>query len=429
MRVLIVGRGGREHALAWKISQSDQVSRVYVAPGNPGIARIPGCQCVDIDELAIEDLVTFAIQQPIDLVVVGPEAPLSAGLVDEMTAAGIPAFGPTKGAALVEASKDFAKQLMIEYNIPTAAYRTFTELQAAKEYVRQQGAPIVIKADGLAAGKGVVVAMTLEEAEVALEQMMVDNAFGDAGSRVVIEEFLEGEEVTIMAFVDGKTVRPMVMVQDHKPIFDGNEGPNTGGMGTYSPVPLFPDSLTDEVVDSIILPMVNALKDKGIVYKGVLYTGLMVTEQGAKVIEFNARFGDPETQVVLPRLETDIISIINAVIQGKLEYVDVEWSDDAVVCVVMTSSGYPGKYTKGDSISGLDQLDDHFGNNVSVFHAGTALQDGNYVTSGGRVLGVTARGVDLLQAREYAYEAIRHIDYAGAHYRTDIGLKAVKYVQ
>ncbi|OEH85195.1 phosphoribosylamine--glycine ligase [Desulfuribacillus stibiiarsenatis] len=429
MRVLVVGRGGREHALAWKLAQSPEVLNVYVAPGNPGIATIPQCECVAIDELDIEEIVTFAIQKTMDLVVVGPEAPLSAGLVDALTDSGIPAFGPTKDAAQIEASKEFAKKLMVEYNIPTAAYASFTELEAAKEYIRKQGAPIVVKADGLAAGKGVIVAMTLEEALDAVDQIMGDSIFGNAGSRVVIEEFLEGEEVTIMAFVDGKTVVPMVMAQDHKPVFDNNEGPNTGGMGTYSPVPQFPASLTDEVVKTIIQPTVDALKDKGIVYKGVLYAGLMITKDGPKVIEFNARFGDPETQVVLPRLETEIISVFSAVIQGKLEYIDIEWSNDATVCIVMAAGGYPGTYEKGRVITGLEQIDREFGNNVYVFHAGTTTKDGEIVTNGGRVLGVMGRGMDLLQARDYAYQAIPYIAFEGAHYRTDIGLKGIKNVQ
>jgi phosphoribosylamine--glycine ligase len=429
MRILVVGRGGREHTLAWNIAKSSEASKVYVAPGNPGIAKMPKCECVAIDELDIEEIVTFAIQHTIDLVVVGPEAPLSAGLVDELIGNGIPAFGPSKQAAQIEASKEFAKKLMIENNIPTAAYQSFTELEAAKDYIRTKGAPIVIKADGLAAGKGVIVAMTLEEAEAAIDQIMGDGIFGEAGSRVVIEEFLEGEEVTIMAFVDGKTVKPMVMAQDHKPVFDNNEGPNTGGMGTYSPVPQFDKSLTEQVVDNIILPTVNALKAMGITYKGVLYAGLMITKDGPKVIEFNARFGDPETQVVLPRLETEIISIFNAVIQGKLEYIDIEWSDDATVCVVMASEGYPGEYKKGKVIDGLDTINDEFGNNVVVFHAGTAYQDDNVVTNGGRVLGVMGMGMDLLQARDYAYQAIENIKFDGAHYRTDIGLKAINIVK
>ncbi|OEF97017.1 phosphoribosylamine--glycine ligase [Desulfuribacillus alkaliarsenatis] len=429
MRILVVGRGGREHTLAWKLAQSSEITNVYVAPGNPGIARTAKCECVDIDELNMEELVTFAIQKTIDLVVVGPEAPLSAGLVDEMIGAGIPAFGPSKEAAQIEASKEFAKKLMVENNIPTAAYASFTDLESAKEYVKQQGAPIVVKADGLAAGKGVVVAMTEAEALDALDQIMGDSIFGTAGSRVVIEQFLEGEEVTIMAFVDGKTIKPMAMAQDHKPVFDNDEGPNTGGMGTYSPVPQFAESLTDEVVKTIIQPTVEALQKQGITYKGVLYAGLMVTKDGPKVIEFNARFGDPETQVILPRLETDIMTIFNAVIQGKLEYVDVEWSNDATVCIVMASEGYPGNYDKGRPIRGLEGVAEEFGNNVAVFHAGTNEKDGQIVTNGGRVLGVMGRGIDLLQARDNAYQAVSKIEFAGAHYRTDIGLKAIKNVQ
>lgn len=325
----------------------------------------------------------------------------------------------------MESSKDFAKKLMVENNIPTAAYQTFTDIDAAKTYVKEQGAPIVIKADGLASGKGVVVARTENEALGALDLIMGDAIFGESGSRVVIEEFLEGEEVTIMAFVDGKTVKPMVMAQDHKPVYDNDQGPNTGGMGTYSPAPQFDDSLTDEVVKKVLQPAVDGLNKMGITYKGVLYAGLMVTKDGPKVIEFNARFGDPEAQVVLPRLKTEIMSILIACYQGKLEHIDIEWHDNACVCVVMASGGYPGDFEIDKVITGIRGTADEMSDRVAIFHAATKLQAGKLYTNGGRIIGVVGKGKDISDAREIAYEAIKKIDFEGAHYRTDIGLRAL----
>lgn len=425
MRVLVIGSGGREHTIAWALANSYEVSKVYAAPGNHGIGLMDKCECIGINEMDIEEIVDFAIQHTIDLVVVGPEAPLSAGLVDELVGNGIPAFGPTKAAAQMESSKDFAKKLMVENNIPTAAYQTFTDIDAAKTYVKEQGAPIVIKADGLASGKGVVVARTENEALGALDLIMGDAIFGESGSRVVIEEFLEGEEVTIMAFVDGKTVKPMVMAQDHKPVYDNDQGPNTGGMGTYSPAPQFDDSLTDEVVKKVLQPAVDGLNKMGITYKGVLYAGLMVTKDGPKVIEFNARFGDPEAQVVLPRLKTEIMSILIACYQGKLEHIDIEWHDNACVCVVMASGGYPGDFEIDKVITGIRGTADEMSDRVAIFHAATKLQAGKLYTNGGRIIGVVGKGKDISDAREIAYEAIKKIDFEGAHYRTDIGLRAL----
>lgn len=421
MKVLVVGSGGREHALVWKLQQSPSVEKVYCAPGNAGIAQMAECVPIGVNDFAA--LIAFAKQENIELTVIGPEDPLLAGIVDAFEEAGLKVFGPNRLAAMMEGSKKFAKDLMLKYGIPTGGYQSFTDYEQARAYVREQGAPIVIKADGLAAGKGVVVAMTLEEAEEALHSMMVEDTFAGAGARVVVEEYLTGEEMTILSFVDGETVIPMVPSQDHKPVFDDDKGPNTGGMGTYSPVPHMDAAIVQQAIDTIVLPTAKAMVQEGISFRGILYTGLMMTEQGPKVIEYNARFGDPETQVVLPRLASDLAEIFLAVAEGRLaEMEEVKWKDDAAVCVIMASEGYPGSYPKGCVITGLpEQTED-----VIVFHAGTAEKDGQIVTSGGRVLGITALGSDLHEAKRKAYETIKGISFAGAHYRTDIAAKALR---
>jgi len=419
MRILVIGRGGREHAIVWALKKSPKVRELYCAPGNAGIAQL--AECVPIDENNFEELGQFAADLPIDLVVVGPEEPLFNGIVDHFEALGIPVFGPRKDAAIIEGSKVFAKQLLKKYNIPTAAYESFSDYEAAREYLLRQKAPIVVKADGLAAGKGVTVARTLEEADQALREIMVERKFGQAGAQVVIEEFLEGEEMSILAFVDGETVRPMVPSQDHKPVFDNDEGPNTGGMGTYSPVPHIPQSVVDEAVEKIVKPAARAMVQEGRPFRGVLYAGLMITKDGPKTVEFNCRFGDPETQVVLPRLKTDLADIFLASVNGRLKDLEISWSDEAAVCVVLASGGYPGSYKKGLPIEGLDRV-----KNAIVFHAGTAMENDRIVTAGGRLLGVTALGATIAEAREKAYADVAEITYEGKHFRTDIAMKALR---
>ena len=418
MKVLVVGGGGREHAIVWKLSQSPKIKKLYCAPGNPGIAELAEGVSIAVSE--IEKLADFAKNEQIDLTFVGPEEPLSLGIVNYFKEQGLAVYGPSKEAALIEGSKAFAKELMIKYQIPTAKYAAFTNYEEALDYVRSEGAPIVIKADGLAAGKGVVVAKSLEEAEDALKSMMKDVTFGAAGVRVVIEEFLEGEEMTLLSFVNGSTVKPMVPSQDHKPVYDGDKGPNTGGMGTYAPLPHIDSSMTERIIETIVQPTAEAMVAEGVPYEGILYTGLMLTKEGPKVIEYNARFGDPETQVVLPLLETDLVDIVTASLTGELENIEVKWKDKAAVCVIMSSAGYPGPYEKGEVIYGLDQV----GNPSIIFHAGTAAKDGEIITSGGRVLGVTAVGETLKEARELAYQSVEKVTFIGAHYRTDIGSKA-----
>jgi phosphoribosylamine--glycine ligase len=416
---LVIGKGGREHAILWALKKSPRVKQLYCAPGNAGIAAL--AECVPIQEHEFEKISRFALETAIDLVVVGPEDPLSDGIVDYLEERNIPVFGPRQNAAVIESSKVFTKELLRKYNIPTAAYETFERYEDALAYVRKQGAPIVIKADGLAAGKGVVVAQTLEEAEQALEEIMVKKVFGKTGDRVVVEEYLQGQELSILSFVDGNVVRPMLPAQDHKPVFDGDKGPNTGGMGTYSPLPHFPQSIIDEAVEKIIRPTAEAMAKEGRPFRGVLFAGLMATKNGVKTIEFNARFGDPETQVVLPLLETDLADIFLAAIEGRLEEIEIRWSQDAAVCVVLASGGYPGSYPKGIPIYGLDEVRDSV-----VFHAGTAEKDGQIVTNGGRVLGVTARGATIEEARAKAYADIERIRFEGMQYRKDIALKALK---
>ena len=420
MKVCVIGNGGREHALAWRLSISPSVTKVYAIPGS---AAMSDCaELVGIDWQQSDHLINFLKDNQVDLVVVGPEAPLVVGLADVLNKAGIPVFGPSKVAAQLEGSKVFAKDLMKKYNIPTAAYGVFHKVDEAKEFIAQTGAPIVVKADGLAAGKGVVVAMTVEEANAAVEDMLSGNRFGDAGSTVVIEEFMEGEEASLLAFVDGKTVVPMIASQDHKRIFDGDKGPNTGGMGTYAPAPVLTDALRDEAMKTILEPMVEAMQKEGMPYVGCLYAGLMITPQGPKVVEFNARFGDPETQVVLPLLDSDLGQIMMACATGTLTADMVKWKDSSAACVILASKGYPETSSKGDVIHGDIKQHD----TTIVFHSGTKLIGDEYVTNGGRVLGVVGLGKDLRTALDRAYGRIEHIDFEGMQYRTDIGAKAFK---
>ncbi|CAG7645845.1 phosphoribosylamine--glycine ligase [Paenibacillus allorhizosphaerae] len=418
MRILVVGGGGREHAICWALRKSPKVQELYCAPGNGGIASV--AECVPIQVNQFEEIAQFALDHTIDLVVIGPDDPLSEGIVDHLEAKNITVFGPRQNAAIIEGSKVFTKQLLRKYNIPTAAYESFEQYDEAVAYLRKQQAPIVIKADGLAAGKGVVVAQTLKEAEEALHDIMVAKIFGDSGNQVVIEEFLTGQEMSILSFVDGETVCPMVPAQDHKAVFDGDKGPNTGGMGTYTPLPHIPQSVIEESIETIIKPTAKAMVAEGRPFRGVLFAGLMLTPNGPKTIEFNARFGDPETQVVLPRLKTDLLDIFLAAINGRLDQMNIEWSDEAAVCVILASEGYPGSYPRGLPIEGLDQVQ-----NAIVFHAGTAVKDGAIVTNGGRVLGVTALGKDIAEARAKAYADADRIRFQGKHYRTDIAKKAL----
>ena len=422
MKVLVIGGGGREHALVWKISQSPKVTKIYAAPGNAGIADLAECAPIKADD--ISGLLAFAKAKAIDLTIVGPEGPLSMGIVDEFTKAGLRAFGPSKKAAEIEASKQFCKDLMKKYRIPTADYEVFTDRAAAEAYVRKKGAPIVVKADGLAAGKGVVVAESVDEAIKALDMIMEQKAFGNAGDRVVVEEFLKGEEASFMAFTDGKTVVPMASSQDHKRVFDGDKGPNTGGMGAYSPAPIVTKEIERQVMETIMVPTVRAMEQEGRLFKGVLYAGLMIHNGEAKTLEFNARFGDPETQPVMMRLDTDLVDIIEAIIDGSLSKIDVRWKAESAVCVVIASGGYPGNYDKGKEIKGLAKAAKH--EKVMVFHAGTALKDNKVMTDGGRVLGVTGLGPKVAAAIDNAYKGVREISFAGAQYRKDIGARAIE---
>ncbi|MBS3899372.1 MAG: phosphoribosylamine--glycine ligase [Dethiobacter sp.] len=421
MRVLVVGSGGREHVLVWKLLQSPRVEKVFCAPGNAGIAELAECVPIAIEQQ--EKMLEFARDNKIDLTVVGPEAPLAAGLADLFLEAGLLVFGPSKAAAQLEGSKAFAKQIMQKYRIPTAESRIFTSADEAFAYIKEKGAPIVVKADGLAAGKGVVVAATPEEAADAVRRIMVQREFGEAGNRVVIEEFLAGEEVSVLAFSDGRTVIPMASAQDHKAAFDGDSGPNTGGMGAYSPAPVLSKELLAEVEEKILRPTVAGLAAEGIVFRGILYAGLMITKNGPKVLEYNVRFGDPECQAVLPRLKSDLPTIMLSVINGRLARQQIEWHDNHTACVVMAAGGYPGHYKKGEIIAGLAQAAEM--SDVYVFHAGTAQKDGKTVAAGGRVLGVTGWGNSLTEALQKAYGAVEKISFAGAHYRSDIGRKAL----
>ncbi|MCE8013872.1 phosphoribosylamine--glycine ligase [Halomonas daqingensis] len=424
MKVLIIGGGGREHALAWKVGQSPLVERVFVAPGNAGTAHEPGLTNVAIEATELERLVAFARDEGVELTIVGPEAPLVEGVVDRFRDAGLAIFGPTQGAAQLEGSKSFTKDFLARHAIPTAAYRTFTEVEPALAYLAEQGAPIVIKADGLAAGKGVIVAMTLAEAEAAVRDMLEANAFGDAGARVVIEEFLEGEEASFIVMVDGTTVLPMATSQDHKRALDGDTGPNTGGMGAYSPAPVVTESVHERIMQQVIMPTVHGMAAEGHPYSGFLYAGLMIDAEGnPKVIEYNCRFGDPETQPIMLRLRSDLAELCLAGARGDLAGHTCEWDPHAAVGVVLAAGGYPGSYRKGDVIEGLEAAE---ATGCKVFHAGTAEDDqGRVVTSGGRVLCVTALGQGVSQARDLAYEGVAAIRWDGVQFRRDIAYRAI----
>jgi phosphoribosylamine--glycine ligase len=417
MKVLVVGGGGREHAIIWKLKQDGRISEIHCAPGNGGIAEL--ARCVDIKATDIDRLTDYAVSERFGLVVVAPDDPLAMGLVDRLQAAGIRAFGPNKAAAEIEASKVFSKDLMRKYCIPTTDYAAFSDYGKALEYIRGSKLPIVVKADGLALGKGVLICNTREEAENALSEIMVKKAFAGAGDKVVIEEFMTGPEVSVLTFCDGNTAVPMVSAQDHKRVFDGDKGPNTGGMGAFAPTPKYTPEVAARVERRIIKPTVEAMTKEGRPFKGVLYFGLMLTEEGPKVLEYNARFGDPETQAVLPLLKTSLLDIMNAVIDGKLNAMHIEWSEGTCVCVVAASGGYPGSYEKGKAIAGLDSLDA----GIMAFHAGTQLKDGIYRTNGGRVLGITAPGRDMEEARCKAYANLEKVRFEGMQYRKDIGIK------
>ena len=422
MKVLVVGGGGREHALVWKVAQSPKVTKIYAAPGNAGIAQIAECAPIKAED--IPALLSFARAKAVDLTIVGPEGPLSMGIVNEFTNAGLRIFGPSGDAAEIEASKRFSKDLMKKYHIPTAEYGVFTDKAAAEAYILEKGAPIVVKADGLAAGKGVVVAETVGDALKALDLIMSQKAFGTAGDRVVVEECLRGEEASFMAFTDGKAVVPMASSQDHKRVFDADKGPNTGGMGAYSPAPIVTKKLERKIMETIMVPTVQAMEKEGRLFKGILYAGLMIHDSEVKVLEFNARFGDPETQPVMARLDTDLIEIIESILAGKLAKIDIKWKPESAVCVIMASGGYPGKYEKGKEITGLEKAAEH--KNIMVFHSGTSLKNSKIVTDGGRVLGVTGLGAVVAAAIDNAYAGVREISFDGAHYRRDIGARALE---
>lgn len=424
MKILLIGGGGREHALAWKLAQSPKVESILAAPGNPGIAELPKCECVALNLDDLEKVADFAEDNGIDLTVVGPEATLVAGIADVFKRRGLPVFGPSKAAAQLEGSKAFSKELMAKYDIPTAFFKVCEDIETAKAYVEEKGAPIVVKADGLAAGKGVVVAMTKEEALAAIDDMMGDQIFGNAGARVVLEEFMEGEEASLLAFTDGKTVVPMIAAQDHKRIFDNDEGPNTGGMGTYAPAPVMTDVLRLKATERVLKPVVAAMAEEGTPYQGCLYAGLMINGDSVKVVEFNCRFGDPETQVILPLLDGDLADIMLACATGTLDEVEVAWHDKAAVCVVMASGGYPGKYENGKEITGLTEA--NADEATVVFHAGTKAVDGKIVTAGGRVLGVTSVDKNIRDARDRAYAAVEKVKFDQVFYRKDIAWRALK---
>ena len=418
MKILVIGSGGREHAIVRKLKESPLVEALYCAPGNGGISR--DAACFPVNAMDKEGMLALAKEKAVDLVFVAPDDPLAAGMVDDLEAAGFPCFGPNAAAAQIEASKVFSKNLMKKYHIPTAGYEVFSDPAAALDYIRAQGTyPAVIKADGLALGKGVIIAQNEEEAKAALHSIMEDKVFGESGSQVVVEEFLTGPEVSVLAFTDGKTLKPMVSSMDHKRAFDGDKGPNTGGMGTISPNPFYTEEAAKACMEQIFLPTMAAMNAEGRPFKGCLYFGLMLTPQGPKVIEYNSRFGDPETQVVLPRLKTDFARIVKAVAEEKLAEVDIQWDEGASACVVMASGGYPGSYPKGLEIAGLDENGQAAG--ATVYHAGTKYEDGRFLTNGGRVLGVTALGATLEEALDKAYAAVGTISFEGAMYRKDIG--------
>jgi len=422
MKVLVIGGGGREHAIVWKLSQSRHVDKIYCTPGNAGISDL--AECIEVGPDNFDALLDFVRYEWVDLTIVGPEDPLSKGIVDIFEKEGRKIVGPTKAAAQLESSKVYSKDFMKKYRIPTAEYKVFTSYLHAEDHVRMKSAPLVIKADGLAAGKGVFVASTTDEAIDALKLIMKDRAFGDAGNRVIVEDCLEGEEASFMAFTDGETILPMVSSQDHKRVFDDDKGLNTGGMGAYSPAPVMNDELEALVMEKVMRPTIAGLKAEGIKYKGILYAGLMIKDGVPSVLEFNCRLGDPETQPVLSRLNTDFMDILMAIADGRLADITIDWKTEASVCVVLASGGYPGKYENAKVITGLDEVKKM--DNAFVFHAGTAFNNNEVVTKGGRVLGVTGLGRDIRTAKENAYEAVRKIHFEGMHYRKDISDKALK---
>lgn len=416
MKILVVGGGGREHAIVWKLKQSPRVQKIYCAPGNAGISGLAECIPISADDT--KKLLEFAIENKIDLTVVGPEVPLVSGIVDDFEKNGLRCFGPSKVAAQIEGSKVFSKQLMKKYGIPTGEYVEFSDSLKAKEYLKDAAYPIVIKADGLAAGKGVVIAQDFDEANRAVCDMMEDKIFKSAGNSIIVEEFLEGPEVSIMAFVDGKCIKPMMSARDHKRVYDNDSGPNTGGMGAISPAPGYTLDIGQYCMDNIFMPTVMAMNKEGMKFKGVLYFGLILTQKGPKVLEYNCRFGDPETQAVLPRLRTDLVDIIDAVIDEKLDNIDIEWREEETSCVIISSGGYPGKYQKGKAIYGLNSSFE----DMILFHSGTKICDGSIVTDGGRVLGVVSIKESVSKASDAVYSVIDNIRFEGMHYRKDIGL-------
>ena len=424
MKVLIVGSGGREHAIAWAVNKSKKVDKIYCAPGNAGISQI--AECVDIGAMEFDKLVSFAKEKEIDLTIIGMDDPLVGGVVDAFEKEGLRVFGPRKNAAILEGSKAFSKELMKKYNIPTAAYETFTSSEDAINYLENSKYPIVLKADGLALGKGVLICNTKEEALSGVKEIMLDKKFGDAGNKLVVEEFMVGREVSVLSFVDGNTIKIMTSAQDHKRAKDGDQGLNTGGMGTFSPSPFYTDEVDAFCRKYIYQATVDAMKAEGRTFKGIIFFGLMLTSDGPKVLEYNARFGDPEAQVVIPRMKNDIIDVIEACVDGKLDEINLEFEDNAAVCVVLASDGYPVSYEKGFEIKGLENFEGK--DSYYVFHAGTKLSDGKFLTNGGRVLGVTAKGKDLLDARKNAYEATKLIEFDNKYMRSDIG-KAIDEVE
>lgn len=423
MRVLVIGSGGREHTLCWKIAQSERASKLFCAPGNAGIANI--AETVSISASDITRLADYAQKEKIDLTVVGPELSLVEGIVDEFARKGLKVFGPTKRAAVLEGSKAFAKKFMTKYKIPTANYAIFTDSQKAKEYLKNQTFPCVIKADGLAAGKGVIICKTKGDAESAIDSMLKKKEFGEAGETIIIEDFLKGEEASFIALSDGEHILPLASSQDHKPVYDGDQGPNTGGMGAYSPAPVVTKELAEKICNEIMLSTISGMKDEGRELKGFLYAGLMISDGKPYVLEYNVRCGDPETQPLMTRLNSDLVTVFEAALEGTLDQFELDWKNAASVCVVMASRGYPGNYEKGMQITGIEDADAM--NDVVVFHAGTKKNDGKWLTNGGRVLGVTACGETIKSAVDKAYKAVEKINWDGVHYRTDIGAKALKY--
>lgn len=415
MKILVVGGGGREHAICWKLSKEKNVEKIYCAPGNAGIANV--AECVNIGDTNIEELLKFAKENEIGLTIVGPEVPLVMGMVDEFEKEGLRVFGPNKKCAQLEGSKAFSKEFMIKHNIPTAKYKEYTNLEEAISEIDSFGYPVVIKADGLAAGKGVVIPENREDAIATLKEMMSDKKFGAAGDKIVIEEFLKGIETSILAFVDNDTIVPMASAKDHKKVNNYEQGPNTGGMGTFSPSEIYTEELANKVKETVLEKTLEGFKKDGLNFKGILFVGLMITEDGEKVLEYNVRFGDPETQSVLFRLETDLHEIMEAILDNKLKDIEINYSDDEAVCVMLTSGGYPDSYEKGKIITGLENLDD----DIVVFHSVTKMFDGNLVTNGGRVIGITAKSTTVKDAAEKVYENIKKINFEGMHYRTDIG--------